>query len=155
MHHIPKRTYFALAVILTLTAVAAGQSVETKGANVDVTVMSGEAQIEHFRESRQSVADDPFRPLYHFSPPGYGLHDVGGLCSWQGKYHLLLISNHAARPKGVEIDEIELVEMGKYFKLADHLINRFKYRWMLKEINIGTEEIEENFGRDGGRMKEE
>ncbi len=66
----------------------------------------------------------------------------------QGKYRLLLISNHATRPKGVEIDEIDLVEMGKYFTLADHLINHFKYRWMLKEIDIGTEEIGENFGRD-------
>ena len=67
----------------------------------------------------------------------------------QGKYRLLIISNHAARPQGVEVDEVDLVEMEKYFALADHLINRFKYRWELREINIGTNPIEVDFGRDG------
>jgi len=91
MHPMAKYTYFVLAVIFGLTAIAAGQSVENKGGRVDVTTLSQEAQIEHFREMRASVADDPFRPIYHFSPPGYGLHDVAGLCWWQGKYHLFYL----------------------------------------------------------------
>jgi len=93
MNHIPKRTYFALAVILTLNAVSGAQSVQTKKGKVDVTTLSQEAQIEHFREMRASVADDPFRPIYHFSPPAYGLHDVAGLCWWRGKYHLFYLIN--------------------------------------------------------------
>jgi len=75
--------------------------------------------------------------------------DFSMVVSQQGKYHLLIISSHAARPQGVKVDEFDLAEMEKYFELADHLVNRFKYRWELKEINIGSDEIEVNFGRDG------
>jgi beta-fructofuranosidase len=49
------------------------------------------AQVEHFLQTRQSLASDPYRPLYHFAPPGYGTHDPAGLCWWQGKYHLFYL----------------------------------------------------------------
>ena len=90
MNYLVKRTCLGLAIISGFSAITA-QSVQTKGGKVDLTEMSGEAQIAHFRELRESLADDPFRPLYHFSPPGYGIHDVAGLCSWQGKYHLFYL----------------------------------------------------------------
>ncbi len=67
----------------------------------------------------------------------------------QGKYHLLLISRHAGRPKGAEIDEADLREMEEYFRLAEHLVSRYKYRWTLEEVNVGTGPIDHNFGRDG------
>jgi len=91
MNHLAKHTCLGLAVILGLSAIAAAQSVETKHANVPVTDMNAQAQIQHLRQLRESLADDPFRPLYHFSPPGYGIHDVAGLCAWQGKYHLFYL----------------------------------------------------------------
>ena len=75
--------------------------------------------------------------------------DFSMVVSQQGKYRLLIISSHASRPRGVKLDEFDLAEMEKYFELADHLVNRFKYRWELNEINIGSDEIEVNFGRDG------
>lgn len=59
--------------------------------NIDFGTMDGEAQIELFRRARESLANDPFRPLYHFSSPGAALHDAAGLCWWQGKYHLFYL----------------------------------------------------------------
>ena len=58
---------------------------------VDFSSLSREAQTDLFRRSRDSLADDPYRPHYHFSPPGAGLHDPAGLCFWQGKYHLFYL----------------------------------------------------------------
>ena len=41
-----------------------------------------------FNESRERLAADPYRPLYHFSPPADLMNDPNGLCQWQGRYHL-------------------------------------------------------------------
>jgi beta-fructofuranosidase len=43
------------------------------------------------RQRRESLADDRFRPLYHFSSPTGTLHDPGGFGYWQGNYHLFYI----------------------------------------------------------------
>jgi len=56
-----------------------------------IASMSADQQTECFRISRESLAADPFRPLYHLSPPGFGFHDPAGLCWWQGKYHLFYL----------------------------------------------------------------
>ncbi len=48
---------------------------------------------EHFHKARQSLAGDCHKPLYHFSPPGKGLHDPAGLCWWRGSYHLFYLFN--------------------------------------------------------------
>lgn len=93
---------------------------------VDVPAMSGEAQIEHFRESRESVADDPFRPLYHFSPPGYGLHDVAGLTSWQGKYHLFYLFS------------VPTLTWGRGHAVSDDLVHWRDLPMLPKEIAGGT-----------------
>jgi hypothetical protein len=69
----------------------------------------------------------------------------------QGNYHVLVISANADRPSGAEVDELELLEMEKYFELADRLVSRFKYRWELQEFNIGADPIEIDFGRDGAK----
>ena len=58
---------------------------------IDFNTIGHEALMELFRRSRESLSNDPFRPLYHFSPPGAALHDAAGLCWWQGKYHLFYL----------------------------------------------------------------
>jgi beta-fructofuranosidase len=63
-----------------------GQSEKT-----DLVNMGADAQVEHFVKTRQSLAGNPYRPLYHFSPPGFGSHDPAGLCWWQGNYHLFYL----------------------------------------------------------------
>ena len=64
--------------------------------------MTEEMQTEHLREERKALADDPLRPLYHFSPPSLLLHDPAGLCWWQGKYHLFYLSE---RGKGHAVSD--------------------------------------------------
>ena len=44
--------------------------------------------LRRFRESRERLAADPYRPLYHFSPPENSKNDPNGLCQWNGRYHL-------------------------------------------------------------------
>ena len=102
MNQIAKHAYFALVVSLTLTTAATVQSetaqsetdksVKGSGDNVDLSSMDIEAQTEHFRQEREALADDPLRPLYHFSRSKGMLHDPTGLCWWQGKYHLFYLA---------------------------------------------------------------
>lgn len=44
--------------------------------------------MQRFNESRQKLADDPHRPLYHYVNPESTLNDPNGLCFWQGRWHL-------------------------------------------------------------------
>lgn len=67
----------------------------------------------------------------------------------QGKYYILLVSRHTARPEDDLIDELDLDQMKEYFLRADDLVSRYKYRWTLAEINVGSDPIEHDFGRDG------
>ncbi len=66
----------------------------------------------------------------------------------RGKYHLLIVSSHAARPEGAEPDEVDLIEMQPYFSTARLLIGRRKYRWTLRQIN-DHDTIDHDFGRSG------
>ena len=43
-------------------------------ATVDFSTLSRVDQVDLFRRSREALSDDPYRPRYHFSPPGAGLH---------------------------------------------------------------------------------
>lgn len=45
-------------------------------------------QVLAFRSARDRLACDPYRPQYHFSPPGGHMNDPNGLCQWQGRWHL-------------------------------------------------------------------
>jgi len=45
-------------------------------------------EVESYERQRRRLADDPFRPTYHFSPPGGILHDPNGALYWNGRYHL-------------------------------------------------------------------
>ena len=44
--------------------------------------------LARYAESRRLLASDPYRPLYHLSPPENQMNDPNGLCQWQGRYHL-------------------------------------------------------------------
>ena len=44
--------------------------------------------LARFQHSRQSMADEPYRPLYHFVCPEGSLNDPNGLCYWHGQWHL-------------------------------------------------------------------
>ena len=58
------------------------------------TLAEQEAQLredplmKRFAESRQRLADDPWRPTYHFVSPEGSMNDPNGLCFWQGRWHL-------------------------------------------------------------------
>jgi beta-fructofuranosidase len=54
--------------------------------------------LERFRASRQKLASDPYRPLYHFVSPESGLNDPNGLCFWQGNWHLFYQTNPPEEP---------------------------------------------------------
>ena len=64
---------------------------EVKIEPFDFDKEDADAHAAYFLKNRKSAAADPYRPLYHFSPPGFGLHDTAGLCKWQGKYHLFYL----------------------------------------------------------------
>ena len=54
--------------------------------------------LVRFAQSRQSLASDPYRPLYHFVSPESGLNDPNGLCFWQGNWHLFYQTNPPEEP---------------------------------------------------------
>ncbi|MEA1950217.1 MAG: GH32 C-terminal domain-containing protein [Planctomycetota bacterium] len=45
-------------------------------------------QILRFAESRRRMADDRYRPIFHYVNPEARLNDPNGLCFWQGRWHL-------------------------------------------------------------------
>jgi len=50
--------------------------------------LESDGDLAEFRQTRERLADDPHRPLFHFSPPGSRMNDPNGLCVWQGRYHM-------------------------------------------------------------------
>ncbi len=60
--------------------------------------MKSDPRVQHFAAERSRLAADPYRPLYHFSPPSHWMNDPNGLCQWQGLYHLF----YQFRPEGEE-----------------------------------------------------
>ena len=76
---------FATSMILpggqTVTAKAGAAIAKGKKPNIvrkttDIRSMDAEAQLDLFREHRESLASDPYRPLYHCSPPFKMLYDI-------------------------------------------------------------------------------
>ena len=58
-------------------------------------------EVLRYTAARERLAEDPARPLYHFSPPGKWMNDPNGLCQWQGRYHLFYQYNWARlEPEG-------------------------------------------------------
>ena len=80
--------------------------------------LESDAELQYYRESRERLAADPARPLYHFSPPCNLMNDPNGLCQWQGRYHLF----YQFVPRGsVEPGEREPVCWGH--TVSDDLVN--------------------------------
>ncbi len=50
--------------------------------------LAGNPLLQRFRESREKMADDPYRPIYHYVNPEGRLNDPNGLSYWQGRWHL-------------------------------------------------------------------
>lgn len=59
-----------------------------------ITLPEQEAQLKtnplmlRFVESRKKMANDPYRPIYHFVSPEGNLNDPNGLCYWKGNWHM-------------------------------------------------------------------
>jgi len=66
----------------------------------------------------------------------------------EGDYYLLIVSAHVRRSGQEPIDEAELLQMGEYFQLAEHLIGNHRYRWTLEKVNQGFDPIEINFSAE-------
>jgi DNA-directed RNA polymerase subunit RPC12/RpoP len=66
-----------------------------------------------------------------------------------GTYRILVISRNAKRPKDVELDEADFVEIEEYLSGAKRLIGRGKYRWTREEVTARLAPIEVNFGQSG------
>ena len=62
--------------------------------------LAQDGEVLGYTAARERLADDPARPLYHFSPPGKYMNDPNGLCQWQGRYHLFYQYLPAGRPPG-------------------------------------------------------
>jgi beta-fructofuranosidase len=91
----------ALSVSSSVEAVAAKQ-VKPEGPYASptpkfrfaTTLQEQEAQLrsnpllQRFAKSREALASDPYRPLYHFVSPESRLNDPNGLIYWQGRWHL-------------------------------------------------------------------
>ena len=63
-----------------------------------LAALERDEMLRRFRESRERLASDPYRPLYHLSPPENSMNDPNGLCQWQGRYHLF----YQFRPVGID-----------------------------------------------------
>jgi beta-fructofuranosidase len=50
--------------------------------------LKDDALLQRFAASRQRLAADPYRPIYHYVNPEGTLNDPNGLCYWQGRHHL-------------------------------------------------------------------
>lgn len=44
--------------------------------------------LQRFTDSRKSMENDRFRPVYHYVNPENLLNDPNGLCFWKGRWHL-------------------------------------------------------------------
>jgi hypothetical protein len=66
-----------------------------------------------------------------------------------GDFHLLLVSRHAKRPAGTEINSKDLAEMAQYFADPAGLIGGQKYEWAPRRLAGAPLPISRDFGADG------
>ena len=58
-------------------------------------------ELDTYEQNRRELSKDPYRPAYHFSPPGGIVHDPNGALYWNGRYHLF----YQFRPPGFPEDK--------------------------------------------------
>ena len=85
--------------------------------------------VEDLVANRQALAGDPYRPLYHFSPPGFGLHDPGGVCYWKGKYHFFYLFS------------VPGVQWGRGHAVSDDMVHWRDLPMLPKSIRGGTGQV--------------
>jgi beta-fructofuranosidase len=101
MKLLPKCGHFILAFIGIIIMNQSAAQDRTEGNKSPVpqytfsnTLEEQEAEInsnpllKRFKESRDKMANDPHRPVYHYVNPEGRLNDPNGLCFWQGRWHL-------------------------------------------------------------------
>jgi len=103
-------------MVLAITTASARQPAETFKSDT----------LEDLVRNRESLAADPYRPLYHFSPPGFGLHDPAGLCWWKGKYHFFYLFSTPD------------VLWGRGHAVSDDLVNWRDLPMLPKSLHGGT-----------------
>jgi beta-fructofuranosidase len=53
-----------------------------------LAALETDPEVLGHRAARRQLAGDPYRPAYHFAPPGGSMNDPNGPCFWKGYYHL-------------------------------------------------------------------
>ena len=53
-----------------------------------IRALDADDALSAFADARSRLASDPYRPMFHFSPPQNVMNDPNGLCFWQGRWHL-------------------------------------------------------------------
>tara|TARA_Y100000588_G_scaffold324040_1_gene356935 strand:- start:1564 stop:3132 length:1569 start_codon:yes stop_codon:yes gene_type:complete len=82
------------------------------------SALSEDPDLADFLESRRALATDPYRPLFHFSPPQGSMNDPNGLCQWDGRFHLF----YQFLPNGGSPDNDNRVHWG-------HTVSEDLIRW--------------------------
>ena len=57
-------------------------------ARAQLAALENDPEVRAQQAARERLAADPYRPAYHFAPPGGMMNDPNGPCFWQGHYHL-------------------------------------------------------------------
>ena len=117
-----------LAMMLTLMASSGRLTAADRRAPGPAKTFRADT-VEDFLKNRQSLATDPYRPLYHFSPPGFGTHDPAGLCWWKGKYHFFYLFS------------IPGVLWGRGHAVSDDLVHWRDLPMLPKSIRGGTGQV--------------
>ena len=82
------------------------------------SALAEDPDLAEFLASRQALATDPYRPLFHFSPPQGMMNDPNGLCQWQGRFHMF----YQFRPQWGKPDNENRVHWG-------HTVSDDLVRW--------------------------
>ena len=80
--------FFLLAACTLVTPISAENVDPGVTLEQQLQVVNKNLEVVRFQEMRHAKADDPYRPLYHFSTPEGVLNDPNGFCYWKGHYHL-------------------------------------------------------------------
>ena len=62
-----------------------------------------------------------------------------------GSYRILIISRQATRGPDGPLEQSDISELGKYFDSPTELLRRCRYRWLTKDLRLGTKPIEVEF----------
>jgi len=62
-----------------------------------------------------------------------------------GSYRILIISRQATRGPDGPSEQRDIAELGKYFDAPADLLRRCRYRWLTKDLRLGTGPVEVEF----------